>query len=132
MNYIKSFLTGMICTLSLLSCEGNNNGEENLHPEVHAEICRHFKEYKSCANQAFGEHLLECDKTYEVGMKELIAKYGNAAISTKEGFNHQDARDTLNNCVKTVQENPEEEFRQCLLDFQNRVLEGLRCRESND
>lgn len=127
MKHIKFLLTGIICTFCSVSFSENSNQAENLH----AEVCHYYKEYKNCADQVSGENLLECEKAYEMGMKALITKYGNTALSTKERFNYQNTRDILNDCVKSVQENLEEEFKKCLLDFQTRVLEGLLCRESN-
>ena len=121
---MKTLLTGMIfCTLFLLSCSGDNR-ETGLRDEV----CSQFIKYKRCTKQLTEDNFLECEQEYDSQMRELRAKYGNAAIPTKEGFNYQDVKNSLDNCVSGMKpEDPLDQWKQCLLDFQNSVLEGFQC-----
>ena len=128
MSRIKTLLTGITFCLLLPSCGGNGSDGKGLKTKV----CDQFKEYKRCAKRADANNFLECDKTYEKRMMELSDENAEAVISTREGFDYNDARNTLNECVFNVEENPIDELKECLLDFQDSVLEGLKCDEDED
>ena len=123
MSRIKTFLTGATFCLFLSSCSGGGGGD------LKKDVCNHFKEYKRCAERSDTNNLLECDKNYEKQMRDLSAKNAEAVIPTREGFDYNDVRNTLNECVLNVEENPLDELKKCLLDFQDSVLEGLKCNE---
>ena len=126
MNGIKTLLIGLTGSLFLLSCTG---GGDNNESEVQAEVCNQFKEYKICTEQLTKDNFLQCEKDYDVQMKQLRDKYGNAAIPTKEGFDYQDVRNSLERCVERVEsENLFDQLKECLLRFQNSVLDGFQCR----
>ena len=125
-NSMKTLLTGMIfCTLFLLSCSGGGGNNET---ELRDEVCSQFIKYKRCTKkQLTGDNSRDCGQEYGSQMRELRAKYGNATIST--GFiNYQDVRDSLDNCVSSMK--PEDQWKECFLDFQNSVLEGLQCNKA--
>ena len=124
MNGIKTLLTGLACSLFLLSCGGGDDNETG----VHEEVCHQFKQYKGCTERLTRNNFLQCEKDYDVQMKRLRAKYGNATIPTKEGFDYQEVRDSLERCVDHIESNNLfDQLKQCLLNFQNRVLDGFQC-----
>ena len=125
MKQIKTLLTGTAFLLFLSSCGGGGSDGGGLKTEV----CDRFREYKSCARRADANNFLECDKTYEERMMELSAENAEALIPVREGFDYNAVRNTLNECVLNVEENPLDELKKCLFDFQDSVLDGLKCDE---
>ncbi|MCY4513052.1 MAG: hypothetical protein OXB86_05130 [Bdellovibrionales bacterium] len=120
---MKSALTGIIIPLFLLSCGGNNNDTE-----LRNEVCSQFNQYKRCTKQLTTDKFFECEKKYDLKMKALRVKYGNATISTIKGFNYRDVRRSLDNCVDKVEsDKPLEQWKQCLIRFQDSVLKGFQC-----
>ena len=121
MNYIKILLIGLTCSLFLLSCGGDSNESS----EVQIEVCNHFKQYKKCAEQFTEVNFTQCETEYDVQMQIILSKYER--IPSKEGYNYLDAKNSLKRCVKRVENSLFEEWKQCLLKFQSRVLDGFQC-----
>ena len=124
MNDFKTLLINLTCSLFLLSCSSGNSNET----EIQTEVCNQFKQYRSCTEQVTRDNFLQCEKNYDIQMKQIRDKYGNVAIPTKKGFDYQDVRNSLERCVEHVDSNNLfDQLKQCLMRFQNSVLDGFQC-----